>query len=109
MLSSWFGASYSVVEPSVKDAFLPIFWAEEYVGAADKDLKLLSKLTSIVSLHSFLMNRSQSISVLCLIAGLPAFVACILTRNTSQKRPQGHSEDDMMEEGESDSLLQHRS
>eukprot|EP00890_Picochlorum_soloecismus_P006365 jgi/Picsp_1/672/NSC_00667-R1_scavenger receptor class member 2 len=114
MLSSWFGASYSVVEPSVKDAFLPIFWAEEVVKAGDKELKVLSKLTSIISLYSFFMNKSQSISILCLIAGLPAFVACILTRTTSQearsqKGSQVHHDDDMMEEGESDSLLQHQS
>lgn len=115
MLSSWFGSAYSVVEPSVKDAFLPIFWAEEDVRAADKDLKALSKLTSIVSLHTFLVNKSQYISILCLVVGLPAFVACFLTKNTSQKvenqKPAvvHHEDDDVMEEGESDSLLQHRS
>lgn len=115
MLSSWFGSAYSVVEPSVKDAFLPIFWAEEDVRAADKDLKALSKLTSIVSLHTFLINKSQSISILCLIVGLPAFVACFLTKNTSQKDKKQkdasvhHDAGDVMEEGESDSLLQHQS
>lgn len=106
MLSSWFGESYSVIEPSVRDTFLPIFWAEETSEASKKQLQKLSKLHTILHVHKFLTMHAHSLAIGCLVVGIPIILAVFLISSSPrQQLPWTPREEEVLEEGEAGHLI----
>lgn len=111
MLTSFFGPSYSVIEPmATEDVFLPIFSLQESSKATDEDIKTLTKLQISVQLSIYLLQRGHIISSWLLGGGCITMIAYVYLifqghRNQHSKSQQA-GEETLHEDTLEDMLLE---